>query len=81
MVAQKLKLKTFGVARDILGGSEVEVTAVKNVGELKSLLFNTYPKLKNLNSLLIAVNQSYAMDETPITDHDEVAVIPPVSGG
>lgn len=77
-----MNLKVFGVARDIMGGGEVPLPdSVQNVGELKALLQNRYPKLKDLNSLLIAVNQKYASDEVSITETDEIAVIPPVSGG
>lgn len=77
-----MKLKVFGVARDIMGGSEVSLAgSIKNVGELKALLLSRYPKLKELNSLLIAVNQKYASDEIAVVETDEIAVIPPVSGG
>ncbi|MBI1766766.1 MAG: MoaD/ThiS family protein [Bacteroidetes bacterium] len=76
-----MKLKVFGVARDIMGGKEVEVKTVQNVAELKKLLLTDFPKLKELNSLLIAVNQTYASDEISIAETDEIAIIPPVSGG
>ena len=75
-------LKVFGIARDIMGGSEVSLSdSVQNVAELRSLLLSRYPKLKDLNSLLIAVNQKYASDEILVSESDEIAVIPPVSGG
>ncbi len=81
MVEQKLKLKAFGIAREIMGGREVEVSAVVNVGELRNLLLNAYPKLKELNSFMIAVNQTYAKDDVLVSSSDEIAIIPPVSGG
>ncbi|MGC4020540.1 MAG: MoaD/ThiS family protein [Cyclobacteriaceae bacterium] len=82
MPSQKVKLKVFGIARDILGGREVLIeTSASHVGELRELLMNQYPKLKELNSLLIAVNQTYAKDDVAIKETDEIAVIPPVSGG
>ncbi len=81
MTDKKMKLKVFGVARDIMGGKEVEVESVQNVGELRKLLLSNFPKLKELNSLLIAVNQTYASDEISISETDEIALIPPVSGG
>jgi len=81
MTDKKMKLKVFGVARDIMGGKEVEVGSVQNVGELRKLLLSNFPKLKELNSLLIAVNQTYASDEISISETDEIALIPPVSGG
>lgn len=76
-----MKLKVFGIARDIMGRKEVEVRTVQNVAELRKLLLSDYPKLKELNSLLIAVNQTYASDEISIAETDEIAIIPPVSGG
>ena len=76
-----MKLKVFGVARDIMGGKEVEVKTVQNVSELKKLLLSDFPKLKELNSILIAVNHTYASDEISIGETDEIAIIPPVSGG
>lgn len=30
---------------------------------------------------LVAVNQRYAAPDTPVTERDEVAIIPPVAGG
>jgi molybdopterin synthase sulfur carrier subunit len=77
-----MNLKVFGVARDIMGGGEIALTdSIHSVGELKALLLNRYPKLKELNSLVIAVNQKYASDEVSVAETDEIAVIPPVSGG
>ncbi|MEZ4947604.1 MAG: MoaD/ThiS family protein [Cyclobacteriaceae bacterium] len=75
-------LKTFGITRDILGGKEVvfEMDGVK-VSELKSELMLRFPEMKTLNSLLIAVNNNYAEDDLIISEADEIALIPPVSGG
>jgi molybdopterin synthase sulfur carrier subunit len=81
MVEQKLKLKAFGIAREIMGGKEIEVDSVSTVAELREMLLNNYPKLKELNSFMIAVNQTYANDDLLVSSTDEIAVIPPVSGG
>lgn len=44
----KLKIKNFGIARDILGGREVEIVLNGNsVGDLRNQLYNAYPDLKN----------------------------------
>ena len=79
----KLKILAFGIAREILNGTsiEVEVDSVSNAGELKSFLEKKFPKLTELNSFMIAVNEEYANDNTHISATDEVAIIPPVSGG
>lgn len=77
-----LKIKTFGITRDILGDREVEIVLNgSSVGDLRSQLHTIYPDLKKLNSLFIAINQEYAVDEHLLTEKDEVALIPPVSGG
>jgi molybdopterin converting factor small subunit len=77
-----LKLKTFGISRDILGGREVELVLNGNsVGDLRNQLYSQHPDLKKLNSLFIAINLEYAADDHILTEKDEVALIPPVSGG
>jgi molybdopterin converting factor subunit 1 len=78
----KIKLKTFGITRDILGGKEVilEVEG-KSVADLREHLTREYPKVVELRSLFIAVNQSYAADTQELNETDEIALIPPVSGG
>lgn len=77
-----VKVKTFGIARDILGGREVELELSGNsVGDLRQVLSSQFPKLDRLNSLFIAVNQEYAADDKTIMMSDEIALIPPVSGG
>ncbi len=82
MPAVKVKLKIFGIAHDIMGGRVIFVDVCgQTVGELRASLFKDYPKLKDLNSLLIAVNQAYASDTILIKETDEIAIIPPVSGG
>ncbi|MEQ8476706.1 MoaD/ThiS family protein [Fulvivirga sp.] len=78
----ELNVLLFGVTKDIIGGSTTSVTLEdSSVLGLKSKLFDDYPKLKGLNSLLIAVNNEYADDDLIIKSSDEVAIIPPVSGG
>jgi len=78
----KFKVKTFGVARDVMGGKEVVVETEGNqVLDLRRELIFKYPELEKLRSLFIAVNQSYSEDTTELKETDEIALIPPVSGG
>jgi sulfur-carrier protein len=78
----ELKIKTFGAARDMMGGKEVVVKINGNdVAALRKALTMNYPSLENLRSLFIAVNQQYAEDTQVLTEIDEIALIPPVSGG
>lgn len=78
-----MKVLAFGIAKDIFGASftEAEISAGATVKELKSLLEERYNKLKELKSYLVAVNNEYAADDRAINSNDEIAIIPPVSGG
>ena len=74
----------FGVTRDIVGKGSISVPdadGIETVGDLKRLLMEQYPALRELSSLALAVNQSYARDNDPVNESDEIALIPPVSGG
>lgn len=76
----------FGVTKDIVGSPSISLplsnaARLKTVGELKTYLEKTYPGLSELSSLAVAVNNSYAEDAVTIDNFDEIALIPPVSGG
>jgi len=81
-----MKILLFGITRDIIGKPALEVKqkeaeALASVEQLKSFLLKQYPGLKNLASMAIAVNSEYATDHTVLNQNDEIALIPPVSGG
>ncbi len=79
----------FGVTKDIVGSPSLSIPTVsvtgksipKTVKELREFLNKSYPELGKLSSLVIAVNNSYARDDEQINSYDEIALIPPVSGG
>ena len=75
----------FGIAKDIVGkGSfyiENKDDLPASVSELKEKLRGKYPEFRKLSSLAVAVNSSYAEDGTRLNETDEIAIIPPVSGG
>lgn len=78
----KVKIKTFGVAREIMGGKEVIVEVPQHkVSSLRQTLLEQFPQLKELNSIMIAVNSAYAEEDQLLQETDEIALIPPVSGG
>ena len=78
-----IQLLLFGITTDLLNTSSlnIEVENMTTVKELKEILIDKHPQLENLHSYAIAVNESYATDETFIKENDVVAIIPPVSGG
>jgi sulfur-carrier protein len=82
ITTKKYKVRAFGITKEIVGGKEttVDVTG-QTVADLRSQLMKNYPDLISLRSLMIAVNNVYADDTTVLSDGDEIALIPPVSGG
>ncbi len=82
-MAHTLTIALFGITRDIVGASMLELKVAKptDVGGLLDRLRTEYPRLTELRSLLVAVNQEYAEPGQPLKKGDEIALIPPVAGG
>jgi len=75
------KVLFFAHLRDAVGEEFLRVDAAgKTVGELKTELARNY-NLSKLDTVMTAVNEEFAQDDEVIQDGDEVAFIPPVSGG
>lgn len=78
----KYVIKAFGITKDIIGGRETLLELEGNtVASLRDTLKKRYPPLVEIRSLMVAVNNSYAEDDLTIGESDEIALIPPVSGG
>ena len=79
----KLKVLFFGISKDLIGATNVAILVRINttVLQFKGQLQEQYPQLSQINSYAIAVNESYALEETVLNENDVVAIIPPVSGG
>ncbi len=78
-----MKVLCFGIAKDIIGGSSVELDAshVNSVESLRNYLTDAYPEFKEYTAFRVAVNQAFANETDAISSTDEIAIIPPVSGG
>ena len=79
----KYKINLFGITKDIVGSNivEIEMSQSSNVQSVLVELKTNYPKLKDIKSLLVAVNSEYAEPNLVLSENDEIALIPPVSGG
>ena len=73
----------FGITKDLVGKQKllIELPIATTVFYFKRLLREDYPELIELDSMAIAINSEYASDEVVIHANDEIAIIPPVSGG
>jgi MoaE-MoaD fusion protein len=79
-----VRLRAFAGLRETLGfgDTRLEIAAGTDVAGLLARLAAAHPEA-NLpgRRLTIAVNRAYVPPETVLVDGDEVALIPPVSGG
>ncbi len=75
-----MKILAFGKITDILGGTEQDLSGPKTVAELRERLETDHPELKNIRYLM-AVDKKTANDQTALSEHSEVALLPPFSGG
>jgi molybdopterin converting factor subunit 1 len=79
-----LTVHLFARARDLAGAAAVavELPPSATVAALRAALAALHPSLAPLLARsALAVNHDFADDARPLSAADEVAVIPPVSGG
>jgi molybdopterin converting factor subunit 1 len=79
-----LTIELFAVLRQRLSAQKITVTLPEGatVGQLLAYLPKSYPDLAPLlSSVSVAVNMSYATADDVLGEKDQIALIPPVSGG
>jgi molybdopterin converting factor subunit 1 len=79
----KIHLLAYGIAKEIIGNQSITIEFPENstVEDVKNKLISSYPSFGKLVTFAIAVNTEYASDKQILSENDEVAIIPPVSGG
>ena len=78
-----VRVLLFASYADALGSSEVSID-MPDGSRVRDVLARVRAMAgsKRLpDKPLVAIYQMYATDEQPVATHDEVAIIPPVSGG
>ncbi len=77
-------VKLFAILRERAGASElwIELPPTATIAAAREALGERVPVLREyLGRVAWAVNRAYVTIETELHDGDELAVIPPVSGG
>jgi molybdopterin converting factor subunit 1 len=77
-------VKFFASYREAFGKEEVEVEVEDDtdITGFLDVLKKAYPELGTLSeTLIVSVNKEYATYDTILKNGDEVALLPPVSGG
>src|ERR1700683_3168232 len=80
----RVRILFFGSLKDLAGKSSdgLELPDGALVRDVLSHYLALVPRMRELRaSLAVAVNQEYAGAETVLSSDDEVALLPPVSGG
>ena len=87
-----IRIKLFASVKEIAGGGNNEITLQFTEGtkitftELRKRILQTYPKLAQI-PFVFAINYKIANEfttnsaNTTITSSDEIALLPPISGG
>jgi len=76
----RMKLLFFGPLADIAGKTKYDLSQVQNTDELKKKLFEKHPELVS-HTFLVAVNKKVQQKNVALKIDDEVALLPPFSGG
>ena len=82
-----MKIKYFSWLKNITNIEDEEIfhNNIKDINSLKKYLSQKYPKFEKYffkdKVIRIAVNFEYVSENILITNQDEIALFPPVSGG
>lgn len=80
----KIQVRLFALAKQVAGTESVsfELPPGATVADLRDAFEVQFPDLQAVSrSVRFAVNRDFASDDTELTPEDDVACIPPVSGG
>ena len=81
-MATQVKVLFFASAREVVGQESIPIELEENstISSLETILVAMFPNLSQCD-LRFAVNRKYVSSECSLSSGDEVACLPPVSGG
>jgi molybdopterin converting factor subunit 1 len=80
----RVRVLFFGILKELAGKSadEVDLRDGASLRDVFAHYESQFPRLKpSLASIAVAVNQQYSGPDTRLRENDEIALLPPVSGG
>ena len=80
----RVTVRLFARLRDVAGASELarDLPSGATIGDVWRQLAQEFPELAGYErSISSAVNADYARMDQPLRDGDEIAFLPPMSGG
>jgi molybdopterin synthase sulfur carrier subunit len=87
-----LRVKAYAIIREIIGKEQIilhlprkdggkTATAI-TVADLRRRILELYPAISAQRIIMaVAINTKMANDKSAISDFDEIALLPPISGG
>lgn len=76
----QIKLVAFGKLQEIIGSSSILITCEPNLESCKEYLIIKHPALAH-ETIKYAVNFQLVSSNAALSDGDEIALLPPFSGG
>jgi molybdopterin converting factor subunit 1 len=78
-----ITVKLFASSREIIGKDKITLKLSEKMTalDLRRMILEQYPQVVSKIQFVIAINRKIADDATTVDQMDEVAILPPVSGG
>ncbi len=79
----RITVRLFAILRDCAGRSQLplDLPNQPTIAAAVEKLAELYPQLRQHRHVAFAINQSYVESDAILNEGDELAIIPPVSGG
>jgi molybdopterin converting factor subunit 1 len=78
-----ITVKLFASSREIIGKDKITLKLSEKMTalDLRRMILEQYPQVVRKIQFVIAINRKIADDAATVDQMDEVAILPPVSGG
>jgi molybdopterin converting factor small subunit len=79
-MSNSLKIELFGVLAELAGKSTLVVDSVDNTTLLRESVLSKFPSFADVN-FVVSVNREIVSGTHSVSSGDEIAFLPPFSGG